>query len=102
MPNGNFVVSHVFTDEDVYNVTVTVDDGSDSASDYTTVLVFSPDLQDGTSQTVAPGDEATASAPGVTAQADQAAGAPRPAVRTSGWRRSRRCGPRSRSRRSAR
>jgi hypothetical protein len=84
LPNGTFVVSHVFTDEDVYDVTVTVDDGTNTASDDTLALVFSPDLENGTSQAVAPGAEVTASAPGISARADHAAGSARPAVLTVG------------------
>ncbi len=82
--DGTFTVSHVFTDEDVYDVAVLVDDGTGVTWDDTLVLVFAPQLEGGHSQAAAPGGEATASGAGVTAKVDHAAGARKPADLTIG------------------
>jgi hypothetical protein len=82
--DGTFTVSHAFTAEGVYDVTVTVDDGTDTASADTTVLIFPPQLQGGKFQPVPPGGSSSASGPGIRALANHGAGAPRPAVLTVG------------------
>jgi hypothetical protein len=84
LPDGTFTVTHAFTGEDVYDVTVTVDDGVSTASDDTLVLVFFSNLDNGTSQAVAPGGQATVGAPGITARVDHAATSSHPAVLTVG------------------
>jgi hypothetical protein len=84
LPDGTFAVSHVFTGDDVYDVTVTVDDGVDVATADTLALVFLPGLQDSNSEVVAPGGQAATSAPGIVAQADHAATAAGPADLTVG------------------
>jgi hypothetical protein len=82
--DGTFAATHVFTRDDVFDVTVSVADGVDSGTADTLALVFAPELQDGASQAVPPGETATASALGVTARVYHTSGADRPAVLTVG------------------
>jgi hypothetical protein len=84
LPDGTFVVTHTFTGEDVYDVTVTLNNGVDTVSHDTLVLVFFPALANSTSVSVAPGGQATVGAPGITAQVDHAATSSQSAVLTVG------------------